>query len=105
VGARLPAVQAVTVGVAAPDRVNLGEVGVGAPVAGVDQRQQARAVRSGLGAEDPGGGAAPVAVRDGVGGGGRADVVVGGGFVELCDSSYRIVDEGDDVRERVTEEP
>ena len=50
------------VGVAAPDRVHLGEVGVVAPVAGVDQRQQARAVRAGLGAEDPGGGAPPVAV-------------------------------------------
>ena len=48
------AVDAAAVGVAAPDGVDLGEVGVVAPVAGVDELQQARAVRAGLGAEDPG---------------------------------------------------
>ena len=46
VAARRRAVQAAAVGVAAPDRVDLGEVGVVAPVAGVDQRQQPGAVRA-----------------------------------------------------------
>ena len=63
VGAGLPPVQPAAVGVAAPHRVHLGQVGVGAPVARVDEREQPRAVRARLRAEDAGGGPPAVAVR------------------------------------------
>ena len=57
--ARLPPSRPAAVGVAAPHRVDLGQVGVVAPVARVDQREQARAVGARLGAEHAGGGPAP----------------------------------------------
>ena len=76
------AVQSAAVGVAAPDGVDLGEVGVGAPVAAVDQLEQARAVRARAGAEDAGGGAAFVAVLGQVGLGVGADEVGLGGLVQ-----------------------
>jgi len=60
--ARFPAVQAAAVREAAPHGVHLGQVGVIAPVPGVDQRQQPGSVRAGPGAEDAGGGAALVAM-------------------------------------------
>ena len=60
--ARLPAVEPAAVRVAAPDRVDLGEVGVATPVARVDQRQQSGAVRARLGTEDAARGPALVAV-------------------------------------------
>lgn len=97
-------VEFAAVGVAAPDRVDLGEVGVGAPVAAVDELEEARSVRTGAGAEDTGGGAAFVAVFGEVGLGVGADVVVVGGFVEGCGEAYRVVEQPDGVRERVAEE-
>ena len=66
-GARRHAVQVAAVGVAAPGRVDLGQVLVVAPVPGVDQRQQPGPVGARLGAEDPGGGPPPVAVLGQVG--------------------------------------
>ena len=74
-GRAFTAVEPAAVGVAAPGRVDLGQVGVVPPVPRVDQRQQAGAVGAGLGAEDPGGRAAPVAVPGLVGQGVRAQVV------------------------------
>lgn len=104
VPARRPPVQPAPVRVAAPHRVHLGEVGVGAPVAGVDQGEETGAVRARLGAEDAGGGAAPVAVLGGVLVGVRADVVAVGGLVQLGHRAHRVVDQAHDVRERVPEE-
>ena len=104
VAACLPAVEAATVGVAAPDRVDLGEVGVATPVARVDERQQPRAVRARLGAEDAGGGPPLVAVLGQVGVDVRAHVVDVGGLVQLGDGPDRVVEQRDDVRERVAEE-
>ena len=102
VGAGLAPVQAAAVGVPTPDGVHLGEVGVAAPVAGVDQRQQARPVRAGLGAEDPRGRAAAVTVRRDVGLDVLADVVVR--LVQGRHGPDRVVEQRDDVRERVAEE-
>ncbi|CAM5239809.1 hypothetical protein SVIOM74S_05465 [Streptomyces violarus] len=85
-------------------RVHLGEVRVGAPVAGVDQRQQTRPVRPRLGAEDAGGRPAPVAVPGGVLVGVRPDVVQLGGLVQLGDLADGVVDQPHHVRERVPEE-
>ncbi|CAO0837524.1 hypothetical protein SMICM17S_10648 [Streptomyces microflavus] len=48
------AVELAAVGVTAPDRVDLGEVGVGAPVAGVDELEEPGAVRAGPRARRPG---------------------------------------------------
>jgi hypothetical protein len=50
--ARWRALLIARIGVAAPGQVGLGEVGVAAPVAGVDQRQDARAIAAGLAAKD-----------------------------------------------------
>ncbi len=98
------AVEAATVGEAAPRGVDLREVGVVAPVAAVDQLQQARAVGAGLGAENPCGGAAFVAVLGEVGPRVGAYVVVVVGFVEARDESHRVVEHRDHMREGVAEE-
>ena len=98
----LASVQVAPVRVAAPHGVHLGEVGVVAPVARVDQRQEARAVRARFGAEDAARRAPPVAVRTGVLQGVGAQVVVG--LVQFRDGGDRVVDQRDDVRERVAEE-
>ena len=93
--------------VAAPDRVDLGEIGVAAPVAGVDQRQQSGAVRAGLGAEDAAGGAALVAVPAGSARSAcdvRAQRVVGRGLVQRGDGPDRVVEQRDHVGEGVAEE-
>ena len=54
--------QVAAVGVAAPGGVDAGQVGVVAPVAGVDELQQTRTVRAGFGPEHPRRGPAPVPV-------------------------------------------
>ncbi len=98
------AVELAAVGEAAPRGVDLREVGVVAPVAAVDQLQQARAVGARLGTENPCGGAALVAVLGEVGLRVCADVVVLVGLVEVGDQPHRVVEHRDDVRERVAEE-
>ena len=105
VGARLPPVQPPAVGVAAPHRVHLGQVGVAAPGPGVDQGQQARAVRAGLGAEDPRGGAPLVAVLGEVRGDVRPQVVLLVRLVQGGDPPDGIVEQRHHVRKRVAEEP
>ena len=102
--ARGHAVQAAAVGEAAPGGVDLGEVGVVAPVAAVDQLQQPGAVGARLGAEDPCGGASLVAVLGQVGLRVGADVVVLGGLVEAGDELHRVVEHRHHVREGVAEE-
>src|SRR5690606_7660738 len=88
----------------APHRVHLGQVAVVPPVAGVDQRQQPRPVGAGLGAEDAGGGAPPVAVGGPVLQGVGAQVVAVGGFGQLGHGPDRVIQQGDDVGEGVAEE-
>ncbi len=96
------AVQAAAVRVAAPHRVDLGEVGVGLPVAAVDEREQPGAVRPRLAAEDARGGPARVGSGGDVGRDVlRQRVVVlrrRGGELD------RVVEQLHDVRERVAEE-
>jgi hypothetical protein len=101
----LPPVEAAAVRVAAPYGVDLGEIGIAAPVAGVDQRQQPGPVRARLRAEDPRGRAAAVPVLRGVLLDVGAQVVPLGGLVEVRDGPDRVVEQRDHVRERVAEEP
>jgi hypothetical protein len=98
------AVEFAAVRVAAPYGVDLGEVGVGAPVAGVDELEQARAVGARTGAEDAGGGAAFVAVFGQVGLGVGPYVVVLVRLVQGGGQAHRVVQQADGVRERVAEE-
>ena len=97
-------VQPATVGEAAPCGVDLREVGVVAPVAAVDELQQARTVGARLGSENPCGGTPLVTMFGKVGLRVGPDVVFAGGLVEVCDELHRVVEHGDDVRERVAEE-
>src|SRR5690606_23977749 len=85
VGAGGDAVEVAAVGVAAPHRVHLGEVGVVAPVAAVDERQQPRPVRARRRPEHAQRGAALVAVLARVGLDVGADVVGVVGFVQAGD--------------------
>ncbi len=89
---------------AAPGRVHLGEVGVVAPVAAVDQLQQPGAVGARFRAENPCGGAASVTVLGDVGIRVRAHVVLVGGLIEVRDERDRVVEHGDHMREGVAEE-
>ena len=94
-----------------PRRVDLGEVGIAAPVAAVEQLQQAGAVGSGLGAEHARGratpslggaqlGGQPLGVGARVGG----DVVLLGRLVQRRHGRDRVVEQRHQVRERVAEE-
>ena len=102
--ARRDAVEVAPVREPAPRRVDLGQVGVVAPVAGLDDLQDPGAVRAGLGPEDPRRRAALVAVRGAVGVGVAADVVVLVGLVEAGDQADGVVEHRDHVREGVAEE-
>ena len=98
------AVELPAVGEAAPRRIDLREVLVVAPVARLDEREDARAVGTRLRAEDPCRRAALVAVLREVGLRVRPDVVVVVALVEGGDEPERVVEQVDDVRERVAEE-
>ena len=80
--------------VAAPREIDGGEVVVGLPVAGLEQRQDARPVAAGRGAEDS-------RVVAGVG----AHVVRLRRLVEAGDHRGGVVEQLHEVRERVPEEP
>ncbi len=99
------AVQAATVGEATPRGIHLGEIRIGAPVPGVDELQDPRTVRPGLGTEDPPHRAVGVAVLGFVPFGVGAYVVHLERFVECGDHADRVVEHSDDVRERIAEEP
>ena len=98
------AVQIAPVREAAPGGVDLGDVAVVAPVAGLHQGQDAGPVRAGLGAEDPGGRPAVITVVGQVGGGVGADEVLLVRLVEVGDQPYGVVEHGHHVREGVAEE-
>src|SRR5690606_10995409 len=98
------AVELAAVGVTAPDRVDVGEGGVGAPSAGVAELEEARAPRTGARAAEPRRGPALVAVLGVVSLGVRPYVVLPGRRVEQGGQPYGVVEQPDRVRERVTEE-
>ena len=108
--AGLRALEPAAVGEAAPGLVDLGDVGVAAPVARVDELQQTGAVGARLRAEDahrrlaPGAraelGREPLGIVAGV----RGDVVLVGRLVERRHLRDGVVEQHDEVREGVAEE-
>src|SRR5699024_2718841 len=97
-------VEVPAVGEPTPYRVHLGEVGVVVPVPGVHQLQQARAVGTGFGPENPSGGAALIAVLGSFGVCVCTDEVLLVGFVETRRQLDGVIDQVDDMRERIPEE-
>ena len=97
----LDSLYAAPVGVPAPGGVDLREIGVVSPGTGLDELQQTGAVGPGLGTEDPAG----VLVESAVGTGVGPDVVALVRLVEVLDHLHRVVEQCQDVRERVAEEP
>ncbi|SGG56394.1 Uncharacterised protein [Mycobacterium tuberculosis] len=100
---RLAAIQVAPVGESAPGGVHLGEVGVVAPAAAVDQLQQPGAVGSRFGSENPCGGSPLISVVGQIRLGVRAHVVVLGGLVEVGDQPHRVIEHGHHMREGITE--
>ena len=108
-----PAFRAGAVGVPAPGDIGAGQVGVGPPAALVDQRLQPGAIGPGLGAVHPTAGKRRRLVRAGAGGdkpfafvphpGGEG--IVGFRLVEGGDGARRRIEQVDQPRERVAEEP
>jgi hypothetical protein len=104
VATRRGTVQAPPIGVTTPGGVDLGEVGVGAPLPAVDQWQQPGAVGARLGTEDPGTRPSIVTVRGEIGAIVRGDVVVLVTLLQPRNGVNRIVDQSDHVGKGIPEE-
>ena len=90
--------------VTSPCRVHLRQVLVGAPILGIDQLQQSRAIGTGLGAEDPGRGPVDVTVFCDVGPGVCGNEVHIVRFIKSGHHPDRVVEDGHHMGEGVAEE-